>query len=141
MVNIQDVNGVVFEVEDMLKWIFDQQRRLLDKYRDIENSVLGFELFPAELPVDLDTHAGQFLLKAAAYRVVEELSEATNCLKNKPWKQTQVVTDRDHFEEEVADAFHFFVEFCILAGIDEERLFDLYARKHKVNVFRQESKY
>lgn len=80
-------------------------------------------------------------LKDLAYRVVEELSEATNTLKNKPWKQDFVETDADHFYEELADAFHFFVEFAITAGLDAESLTKVYFAKSEVNKFRQRSGY
>jgi hypothetical protein len=89
----------------------------------------------------VDAREVQIRMKDLAYRVVEELSEATNTLKNKPWKQTFVATDVPHFHEELADAFHFFVELLITAGISAEDLFKLYFLKNAVNQFRQESKY
>ena len=64
-----------------------------------------------------------------------------SCLKNKPWKQTHMETDVEHYKEEIIDAFHFFVELCILSGIDEDDLFKIYLFKNEVNRFRQRSNY
>jgi len=49
--------------------------------------------------------------------------------------------DEIHLKEELADALHFFIEACILIGMDAEELFDIYMRKSEVNKFRQRSKY
>ena len=67
--------------------------------------------------------------------------EAMNVLKNKPWKQSEVTTDKVHFYEELGDTLHFFVELCITAGMTASDLARIYHRKHAVNEFRQESKY
>jgi len=111
----------------------------MGKYEGIEDS--NGLLQTRDVPVDLDDRKGQARLKDFAWRVTEEIGEAMNCLKNRPWKQTHMLTDREHYEEELADAFHFFVELCILSGIDSGKLFDLYTRKSQVNQFRQRSQY
>ncbi|HET7713102.1 MAG TPA: hypothetical protein VFK94_00930 [Patescibacteria group bacterium] len=135
--NINDIETDAPTEGDKLENIFDRQRTLEDTYESIEAE----NGFPHPPSASLDDPRLQWFLKDAAYRVVEELSEATNTLKNKPWKSSPVVTDEDHFYEEVADAFHFFIRFCIYAGLDAEKLYKLYFKKSEVNIFRQESKY
>ncbi len=139
--NIHDFKAPKVEntVEDKLDLIFQKQRELMVKYEEIEmkNGLLQTPM----VPVDLHDNAGQARLKDFAWRITEELGEAMQCLKNKPWKQTHMLTDVDHYKEELADAFHFFVELCILSGIEAEDLFDLYFRKNQVNKFRQRSQY
>lgn len=117
-------------VPDMLETIFERQAEFMarlghDKgdYGDINDRDLQGEL------------------RACAGFLVEELYEAVNLLKLKPWKQTFVETDRVTFYDEIADAFHFFIEFCILAGIDAETLTSLYHGKQDVNIERQETGY
>lgn len=127
------------EDEDMLRQIFRKQFDLMAKYHEIEEK--NGCLITPDVPVDLHSHKGQHRLKDFAWRVTEEMGEAMNCLKNKPWKVTPMATDVQHFREEIADAFHFFVELCILAGIGPDDLFDLYMRKNHVNIFRQGSGY
>jgi hypothetical protein len=125
---------------DMLATIFAGQRQLMEEYETIERGNGCVVVTPAAFG-HLDMREVQMRLKDLAYRVVEELSEATNCLKNKPWKQSFVATDEEHFREELADALHFFVELLITAGMSAEDVFKIYFRKHAVNQFRQESKY
>ncbi len=138
MVNVKDIDTEAPEDGDWLQNIFNRQFQLEEKYHDIEEGN-GF-IHPPSVG-ELDDAKTQWFLKDAAYRVVEELSEATNCFKNKPWKQTQVLTDKEHYFEEVADAFHFFVRFCIYSGLNAEALYKMYFKKSEVNLFRQESKY
>jgi hypothetical protein len=138
--NINDVSEKEIAIDgDMLDAIFQRQRELMEKYHKIEESV-GL-LQTLDVPVDLHSHSGQARLKDFAWRITEELGEAMNCLKNKPWKQSQMLTDTDHYLEEIADAFHFFIELCILSGIDAKGLCELYFKKSVVNKFRQRSQY
>jgi hypothetical protein len=125
---------------DLLATIFAGQRRLMERYFEIERDN-GAVVVEPHLHGELDDRDVQMRIKDLAYRMVEELSEATNCLKNKPWKNTFVETDREHFREELSDAVHFFVELLVTAGLTADDVFDLYFRKHQVNEFRQDSNY
>jgi dimeric dUTPase (all-alpha-NTP-PPase superfamily) len=126
--------------EDGLVAVFARQKELMEKYHFIEEEN-GAQVPDALSHGNLDYRLIQYRIKEMAYRVIEELSEATNCLKNKPWKQDAVLTDKDHFYEELADAFHFFVELCIIAGLNAEEFMNLYFKKSEVNKFRQRSGY
>ncbi len=136
--NIDDVKESEIK-GDKLETIFKRQLELIEKYHVIEKA--NGLLITEDVPVDLDSAKGQQRLKDFAWRVTEELGEAMNCLKNKPWKQTQMETDKEHFVEEIADAFHFFIELCILIGLDAESLTNIYLKKSEVNKFRQRSQY
>ena len=137
--NIKDIKTEAPVDGDWLKNIFLRQRELLDKYHEIEkqNGLLLYEGVPA----DLHNRKGQVHIRELIRRVVEELFEASHTLKNSPWKQSHVLTDEDHFYEELSDAFHFFIELCITVGIDPEALYKLYFKKSEVNKFRQRSAY
>ena len=70
---------------------------------------------------------------------VLQLGLACNCLKNKPWKQTQMLTDVEKFNFHIYVAFESLMSCFAAAGIEfEEDIYDLYFRKNKVNQFRQE---
>lgn len=69
------------------------------------------------------------------------LGMTCHTLKNKPWVQTQRITDKDEFRKRLYFAFRRFVEICIAAEIDAESLYNLYFKKSDVNKFRQRSKY
>jgi hypothetical protein len=138
--NIDDVKEDELIIEgDLFEAIFQRQHELMVKYHSIEEK--NGLLQTPEVPVNIDSALGQARLKDFAWRVTEELGEAMNCLKNKPWKVTQMETDRKHYLEELADAFHFFIELCILSGLDARGLTGLYFKKSTVNKFRQRSNY
>lgn len=124
----------------MLQTIFDGQIELIAKYHEIEQKRGALVIEPENFG-RIDHRFVQWRIKDLAFRTIEELTEATNTLKNKPWKQSEVPTDQTHFYEEIADSFHFFIELCITAGMTAEDLARIYHRKHAVNKFRQRSNY
>lgn len=139
MVNVRDFKDVPLPNGDFLKAIFEFQRELMKKYEEIERK--SGLLQTDEVPVNLDSYAGQARLKDFAWRITEELGEAMNCLKMKPWKQTPQITDQDHYREELIDALHFFIELLILSGFTPEDVVGTYLQKANVNKFRQRSNY
>lgn len=154
MVNVKDVKQVTGDSEYAhqyllkgdgcrLRAIFKRQADLETKYHPIEEQNVGHELpTPFGNLETIDDPATQRRLKEIFFRIVEELTESSNTLKNgKPWKSTHVPTDVDHFVEELADALHFFVELCLCAGINYEMLYQVYMDKSRVNQFRQSSNY
>ena len=58
----------------------------MNKYEEIEAKNGGNVVLPENFG-ELNDRLVQMRLKECAYRVVEELSEATNCLKNNQWKK------------------------------------------------------
>lgn len=137
--NVTDVKAEEVKAKegDMLAAVFQEQRILMAKYRDIEKNQ-GLYI-PDKLSID--SPKDQEYLRMSFMRIIQELCESAECLRNKPWKQSHVVTDLDHMKEEIADAFHFFAELCIELGMTAEELFTYYMKKNKVNQFRQRSKY
>lgn len=125
---------------DRLAAVFARQGELMLRYHPIEEAQ-GAVTPALDLCGKIDNRQVQMRIKDMMWRCVEELGEAANCLKNKPWKQDAQPTDQEHFYEEIADAFHFFVEMCMWAGINADTLFNLYFRKSEVNKFRQRSGY
>lgn len=138
--NVTDFEDVEIPAGDMLQTIFDGQIDLIVKYHEIEKSRGALVVEPERFG-EIDHRFVQWRIKDLAFRMIEELTEATNTLKNKPWKQSEVATDRVHFYEELADALHFYIELCITAGMTAEDLAKIYHRKHAVNKFRQRSNY
>ncbi len=138
MVNIKDIETEAPIEGDWLQNIFTRQRELMEKYDEIERAN-GFPV--PKPPVDLHDRHGQVYIRELIRRTVEELFESSHCLKNSAWKQSHILTDEDHFYEELADAFHFFIELCIAVGLDAEALYKVYFKKSEVNKFRQRSVY
>lgn len=80
-------------------------------------------------------------LRTTAVYMMEELFEGINLLKNKPWKQTPRETDHELFYKEMADFWHFLLEFMIIAGMTPERIVKYYFMEAKKNDERRESGY
>lgn len=135
--NINDIETEAPEDGDWFQNIFDRQQELEDRYERIEAK----NGFPPPTSTSLDDPARQRYIKDGAYRCIEEISEATNCLKNKPWKSTHIVTDKDHYFEELMDGFHFYIRLFQISGLTAEDVYKLYFKKSEVNKFRQESNY
>lgn len=73
--------------------------------------------------------------------VVRYLSQTCNCLKNKPWKQSHMVTDISRFRENLLKTWESFIALCLSLEIGTGELFMLYFGKSDVNKFRQRSNY
>jgi len=72
---------------------------------------------------------------------LEAMGKTCNCLRQKPWKQSQVLTDISKFQKCLYDTWLRFIGLCITAGITEDMLFKLYLDKNSVNQFRIRSNY
>ena len=127
---------------DRLVEIFRRQAELEDKYRPIEWSQ-GF--YAPDAPIDINNSHDQMFFRDNTHFLTEELHEATNLLKNKPWKQTHVPVDFEKFMEEMGDTVHFFIKswLYLFSSPDEaaEALYQTYMGKAAINKHRQETNY
>lgn len=70
-----------------------------------------------------------------------ELGNSMNCLKNKPWKQTHMVTDRTMFFFRLRVAWAWYMIILSQAGLTNSMIYNIYMKKSEVNKFRQRSNY
>lgn len=114
-----------FDIEippgDMMQTIFSHQRSLMDKYHSIEEKNVGqpvpsapSQYGPHSGALDIQDRACQLHLKSFAWRITEELTEATLCLDGTPH------FDEVHYLEEIVDALHFSIELYAMSGCDTE---------------------
>lgn len=90
----------------------------------------------------INTRATQAAIRMNMGFLIEELMEAQNLLKAKPWKMSYSDTDPAEWMSEVGDTIHFFLEFLILAGFDtSEKVYACYMEKSRVNHQRQQNGY
>ena len=112
--NVED-----FEVEvpegDMLETIFTRQRELMNKYHPIEEGIVERKLPSAkgllgahDGALDINDRQAQLRFKDFAWRITEELTEATLALGE---------DNENHYLEELIDALHFSVELLIMCGM------------------------
>jgi dimeric dUTPase (all-alpha-NTP-PPase superfamily) len=122
---------------DMFKAIFQYQDNVRKRFRGVERK----QGIHAPDKININSVPDQEHLRITGMRVIQELCEALECLRNKPWKTSHVITDEEHLKEELADALHFFIELCIDVGMSAEDLFTYYAKKNDVNHWRIDTKY
>lgn len=79
--------------------------------------------------------------KYMMWDVTYHLNIARNFLKNKPWKQSQMMTNEGAYQEEIVKAFILMMGLFLAMGINPENLYFLYFKKNRVNFFRIQSKY
>lgn len=80
-------------------------------------------------------------IRSQMFQMIYHLGLAANCLKNKPWKLTEMPTDREKFRGHLTAAWTtFFVLWRDLNG-SREMFYILYAKKHEVNKFRIRTNY
>lgn len=72
----------------------------------------------------------------------QPIGNAMNRLKNKPWKQTHMVTDKEAFYNCLMPAWiGFFRVLSLKHGLSAKDVFTLYFKKSEVNKFRIKSQY
>jgi len=81
------------------------------------------------------------IMKQYLWDITYHLQIARNTLKNKPWKQTEMMTDTRQYEVAIRDTTLALFKFFYFAGFTPESLYEIYYKKNKVNQFRIKSKY
>ncbi len=71
--------------------------------------------------------------------LAQESAEAVDSLNWKWWKKDD--DDWDNVKIELVDMLHFWVSMCTIAGLEAKDVFDLYAKKNKLNFKRQDEGY
>lgn len=122
-------------MSDKLDLIFEEQAQLAKQWGPIENA----NGFPVKPILDLTIPEDQMVAKSFAWFITEELGEAMNELKNRPWKLMKKPVDIEHFREELVDALHFYVELLIHCGLTAEDVFNEYMKKAQTNQRRIDS--
>ncbi len=71
---------------------------------------------------------------------IESLGMMCNCLKNKAWKQTNMITDKNNFYSKLKDVWNNYMAI-LSTNLTSDEVVDIYLRKSQVNKFRQRSQY
>ena len=64
-----------------------------------------------------------------------------NCLKNKPWKQSMMKTNKENFYLHLKEVWKNYIAILTSQEFDAQDIIDIYFRKSQVNKFRQRSNY
>lgn len=82
-----------------------------------------------------------FSIKGSLYILIRELGMMCNCLKNKPWKQSQMRTDLNAFYTRLTNVWISYISLLTNAGLSADDIANIYLKKSQVNKFRQRSNY
>jgi hypothetical protein len=75
------------------------------------------------------------------YHITMRMGLAANCLKNKPWKLSQMPTDIAAFRTKLLRVWGPFNALWLELGCTLPEVYQLYMRKYTVNTFRRETRY
>ena len=114
--------------DDMVEWLHDKGYKI----EDLFEYTAGFHSVSTD---ELDYERNQLWL------VVYELNKARNLLKNRPWKQTEVMTKELEFQESLVKSFIYYLGYLADRGFDQDKVVTLFNRKQALNIWRIKSGY
>lgn len=79
--------------------------------------------------------------KQLMWDVTYQLQLARNCLKSKPWKQTEMLVDEKRYKEHLMASWVNLFKLFSFWGMDCDDVYTIYYKKNQVNLFRINSKY
>ena len=135
------------EKKDKLDEIFRLQSMLNDyifkkkDLRDKEGNVLSTQKLVDEAQnenIGPNTVTNEWLANYLA-AMDDESRELKEELLWKWWSKDTL--DMQNIRVEIVDQLHFWVSLALTAGMDSEKVFDLYYQKNKVNIERQDKDY
>lgn len=88
-----------------------------------------------------ETAKNGFGLPTKVTHFIRALGMTCNCLKNKPWKQSQMVTDVNNYRDMFTKAVYYYIAIISHVFNSYEELSDTYFKKSQVNKFRQRTNY
>lgn len=112
---------------DKLDDLFVKQRMLQEKF---ENDLDG-----------MSNSVRQQYTKDNVLGLLDETHEILREVNWKNWKKTKKDVDVDRLKEELADAFHFFINLCLAWGFSAEEIYEAYLKKNDVIVQRIHDNY
>lgn len=80
-------------------------------------------------------------LEETVVKFICYLGMMCNTLKNKPWKQSQMKTDKNEFYSLLKTVWLYYIVILDKAKLSEEGIVEIYLKKSQVNKFRQRSGY
>lgn len=80
-------------------------------------------------------------MEELVFNHVRYLGMMCNCLKNKPWKQSMMKTNKENFFQHLKLVWLNYIKMLTAAELSEKDIVDIYLKKSQVNQFRQRSNY
>ena len=99
------------------------------------------DLFPLDKMYNNAASSAPDGLDQRVYDYVEGIGMMCNCLKNKPWKQSMMQTDRATFFVRLHSVWRRYIAIMETVFESPEDIVSVYLKKSQVNKFRQRSNY
>jgi dimeric dUTPase (all-alpha-NTP-PPase superfamily) len=136
------------QMSDKLEELFTLQEKLNDfvfakqDLRDKNGNLLTMAALRSQAqkdePLGPNTEVNQWLRKYLE-ALNDESKELGEELLWKWWSKDKL--DMQNIRIEIVDQLHFWLSLAITAGMDAEKVFDIYMQKNRVNIERQNSSY
>lgn len=130
----------LFKSSDKIEW--DGSQLKLHYIEEVTDALHFF----VELAIIAGFKASDFTIsqiprKVNSYDVIYQLGLAMNTLKNKKWKQSQMLTDVPKFTTYIEATFENLIHLFYCQGLANDDIYQMYFKKNAVNNFRIKSKY
>lgn len=118
----------------------DKLDALFAKQRQLQVEKMGGDPCNLDGPLPASTQKRIQFIKDMVMALEDELHEALAEVGWKPWA-TSTHINRDAYVGEMVDALHFFLNLCLVVGVDADELFTKYLAKNAKNAQRQDEGY
>ncbi len=112
----------------------DRLEMMLATQRVFQTELNGYDVDDQSTPCRIEN------FKASLLALEDELHEALNEMGWKEWASSRHF-NTERVQQELIDAWHFFMNLMLHAGMTSDTLFDMYRAKHAVNIQRQNDGY
>lgn len=131
-------NHALEELADALHFLVEAH--LLAGITPVELSPLG-DWSPCKLEQMAMDPVEEYDLEPGCFEVIYWIGAASNCLKNRPWKQNHQLVDVAKFKGYMTKTIPLLVAVFVGQGLNADQIFRMYWKKSEVNKFRQRSNY
>ncbi len=128
----------IFRLQHLLNDFIFQKKNLTDNDGNVLNMDKLIEMGRSEEPKGPNTETNEWLSRYLT-ALDDESRELREELLWKWWSKDTL--DMQNIRVEIVDQLHFWVSMAMVAGMDANKVFDIYYQKNKVNIERQEKDY
>ena len=105
-----------------------------------QNDLEGDKLSRMVISIKEDK-VNEYMLANLITTLVRALGMMCNTLKNKPWKQSHMKTDKEVFKNRLCQVWYIYIGLLISTLNTSDAIAEIYLKKSQVNKFRQRSNY
>ena len=115
-----------------------------DRFKEVEEYNSYIEYIRAGHIIPINPKVNQSSQKVSMlflWHITHFLNLSRSLLKNKPWKQSETITNEEAYQSQLVQTFILYMGYLKFIGMKSEDIYFLYFKKNRVNLKRIESKY